>query len=85
MERKIKKFQKKFNAANNVIKIVSHLESKTDNADANEQSFLNVLKTNAMIEIKKYNLVFQEQLQINHEVLKFEEIVLNKKIIHHHA
>jgi transcriptional regulator with XRE-family HTH domain len=81
LERKIKKFQNKFKTSNNVIKVVSHLESKTENANEIQQSFLNVLKTNARTEIKKYNLVFQEQLQIKLEVLKFEEIALNKKLI----
>jgi transcriptional regulator with XRE-family HTH domain len=81
LERKIKKFQNKFITLNNVIKIVRDLETKTENADVTQQSFLNVLKTNAMIEIKKYNLIFQEQLQVELEVLKFEEVVLNKKMI----
>ncbi len=47
LERKNKAFQKKFNSANNVIKIVSHLETKTKNSDVTLQSFLNIMKNNA--------------------------------------
>ncbi|MRX41607.1 hypothetical protein GJU43_20175 [Flavobacterium sp. LC2016-23] len=77
----LEKCRKKYQSAQNAVRIADALMAKGQHTDTSEQELLPLIKSNAQDVLKKNSLLVQEQYTLKLLVLQQEEVVLRQRLL----